>query len=364
MNTRYILFPIIVIAFFGGGFVTKDYLSNEILANQTKIIRIPADAGVSRIVAPGKIEPDGEERQLSFDGSGILQKIHVKEGDQVKKGTVLAELLNEEQQSRLNVARRVLDKANSQWDLMKKGFRVEEIEEARAEGLAWQASADFYLKTLATREKLRQSSAVSLEDLEEIRFKGKEASQRREAALAKLRRLQIGQRPEEIAIAKMETAVAQARVAEAQAALDRTRIFAPIDGTVIRIMRNEGESVTGIESVPVILLANLSRLFVRAEIDESELEFLKPGIPIYIQEKRGGTAKISGKLVKVMGRMGRRHLQTDDPHDLVDRRVLEVLGILDGNPNLRLQQRVDVYIPTTPLEPASNPLPKPKLSKP
>lgn len=344
MVKAFVYVLLIGFGFAGGVWGTKYIPANLLWRTPVETQKLVSTSKLSKIVSPGKIEPDGEERHLSFDGVGIIHKIHIKEGDLVKKGALLGELQNDEQKARLNVAERVLDKAQSQLALMVIGSRQEDIDEAKAESMAWQASADFYLRTLATREKLRQTSAVSLEDLEEIRFKGKEAAQRREAALSKMRRLQAGSRPEEIAIAKMEVAVALAKKAEAQSTLDRTRIFAPLEGTIIRVMHNEGEAVTGIDAVPVILLANLSRLFVRAEIDDSEVELLRVGLPIIAKEKRPNPNHYPGKLVKVLGRMGRRHLQTDDPHDLVDRRVLEVLAELDGHPDLRLQQRMDVYI--------------------
>ena len=60
------------------------------------------------------------------------------------------------------------------------------------------------------------------------------------------------------------------------------RLVAPIDGTILEILRREGESVSAFVYEPVIVLADSSHLRVRAEIDERYVRVVRPGQAVTI----------------------------------------------------------------------------------
>jgi macrolide-specific efflux system membrane fusion protein len=80
-----------------------------------------------------------------------------------------------------------------------------------------------------------------------------------------------------------------AQIEQAQSTLDGdetnlsyTRIYAPIDGTVVSQSAREGQTLNANQQAPVILqLANLDEMSVRAQVAEADIMRLKPGTPVY-----------------------------------------------------------------------------------
>ncbi|MBL3571293.1 hypothetical protein BV509_05925 [Rhodovulum sulfidophilum] len=71
---------------------------------------------------------------------------------------------------------------------------------------------------------------------------------------------------------------AEVTVSTAKIALERTRITAPITGTVVAIVVEEGQTVNAVNDAPTIVkLANLDRMVVKAEISEADVVHVRPG---------------------------------------------------------------------------------------
>jgi len=86
--------------------------------------------------------------------------------------------------------------------------------------------------------------------------------------------------------AKSSAEVSRARLAVAQAALDRTQLKAPFDGTVAEITGELGEFVTpspiGVPTPPAIDMIDTSCLYVLAPIDEVDAPEIKSEMPARI----------------------------------------------------------------------------------
>jgi macrolide-specific efflux system membrane fusion protein len=75
---------------------------------------------------------------------------------------------------------------------------------------------------------------------------------------------------------------ARAQVDTAQANLAYTKITAPMDGEVVAIVTQEGQTVVAAQQAPVILkLANLDTMTVRAQISEADVIRILPGQAAY-----------------------------------------------------------------------------------
>lgn len=71
-------------------------------------------------------------------------------------------------------------------------------------------------------------------------------------------------------------------VDSAKANLGYTQITAPIDGEVINMVIEEGQTVVSAQSAPTIMvLANLDKMQVKAKISEADVMRIKPGCPVY-----------------------------------------------------------------------------------
>ncbi|WP_315838708.1 efflux RND transporter periplasmic adaptor subunit [Bradyrhizobium prioriisuperbiae] len=85
-------------------------------------------------------------------------------------------------------------------------------------------------------------------------------------------------------IAQLDAQIIEAEVAieTARVNLAYTRITAPIDGTVLSIVTQEGQTVNAVQSAPtIIVLGQVDSMTVRAEISEADVVRVRPGQKVY-----------------------------------------------------------------------------------
>ena len=75
---------------------------------------------------------DIRQASLSFERSGKIQDLYVDEGDKVTKGKVLARLDTRALDHQINIQEQQCLKAKANLDEITEGFRVEEINQAKA----------------------------------------------------------------------------------------------------------------------------------------------------------------------------------------------------------------------------------------
>lgn len=102
-------------------------------------------------------------------------------------------------------------------------------------------------------------------------------------------------------------------------------IRAPQAGRVLRVHLLPGETVSTVTPRPVISLADLSRLRVRAEVDERDLGRLRIGQTVAVSAEAFPERQFGGRVVSFGARMGRKQVRTGDPAEKSDRDVPEVL---------------------------------------
>lgn len=72
------------------------------------------------------------------------------------------------------------------------------------------------------------------------------------------------------------------RVDTARLNLGYTRITAPIDGEVVAIVAQEGQTVNANQSTPTIIkVARMDTVTIKAQISEADVVRVKPGLPVY-----------------------------------------------------------------------------------
>jgi HlyD family secretion protein len=106
-------------------------------------------------------------------------------------------------------------------------------------------------------------------------------------------------------------------------------IRAPIKGVVLRRHLNAGEVVSVLSPRPIVSLADISRLRVRAEVDERDVGRIYQGQPVVVFSEAAPGKKFSGRVFWIGTLMGRKKAQTGDPAEKSDRDILEVLVDLD-----------------------------------
>lgn len=239
----------------------------------------------------------------SFRVGGRLIRLTADEGSPVKAGDLLGELDAEpyrialkRAQAEESMAKAGVQQAQSNelaarasLDLLKAGYRREEIDQARADLSAQQALLSNAEKELQRQKALWERRAVSEQNYDAAdrtynNLLGVVASTR-----SRLEMLTNGYRPEEIARAEAQleaatTAVAEAearlrsagvQVEQAQLNLDDTRLSAPADGILLTRAVEPGTLLPAGATVFTISLRH--PVWVRAYVDESCLDRVSPG---------------------------------------------------------------------------------------
>lgn len=204
---------------------------------------------VEIVSANGKIQPE-TELKITSDVSGEIVDMLVKEGDQVKKGQLLCRIKPDIYESTIE---RVEASVNSTKANLK--TNIAQLEQAKAN----LANAE---ATHARNKKLFDQNAISQQE-----FDASKAQY--ESAKANVEGLQENIKASEFNVKGME-----ASLKEASTNLDKTYIYAPVDGTVSKLNVEKGErvvGVTGLQGTEILRLANLNEMEVSVEVNENDI---------------------------------------------------------------------------------------------
>ena len=205
---------------------------------------------VQTITAPGKVEAI-DEAEIASQLVGRVTAVEVKEGDSVKKGQLLVRLDTTDARARLDSSKARIARLRSAID--------------QAENDVAKTNRDANLSN-----KLASRGFNTPTELADART----AVAKAEAALM---------------MSKHELLESEALRQTAEQELDRCAIRSPIDGVVSGLNVNVGEVViAGTTNLPGALLmtvSDLSRMRVRADVDETDLPLVKRGQParVYLQ---------------------------------------------------------------------------------
>lgn len=215
---------------YGGRAVRIDY---------TTVPATKADLTV-QVSATGTLQPLTQV-DISSELSGIIRTVAVNENQQVRKGDVLAAL----DTSRLEA----------------------QIERARASAKAAEANVENARITLKENEQALARTA-------ELAKRGQATSQALEAATATRDRARAA-----LDSAEANLSIANADLKLQQSDLDKSTIYAPIDGIVLTRSVDPGQTVASSLQAPVlfVIAADLKSMELKAAIDEADIGAVKIG---------------------------------------------------------------------------------------
>jgi HlyD family secretion protein len=321
--------------------------NNTAPKNDGKADAITTKAVARSVVALGKIEPEGEVIKLSVPNAqdSRVNSILVKEGEQVKKGQLIAVLQG--------VDRRTADVQDAETDVRIKTAELMKIRQGEAKKAqisaknamvqrlqaqlktqlpqkqAALASAQAILSNAKynyqQRSMLGQAGALSKNDLA-TSFKefqvAKAAVAERQADIAQtsgtlsaeIRQAQAERgelaevRPIDIEIAQAQLEKAKILVKQRRTSLQDVQVRAPIDGQILRINTRIGEQVNTAQGI--MELAQTSQMLVAAEIPEIDINKITIGQSAVISSEYGGfKGKLKGRVDSIDRQVGRRALQ-------------------------------------------------------
>lgn len=328
---------------------------------QSKTVPVGVSSGVMMESAPrtvsasGRVEPVSEEVVLAAELTGRLVALPLEEGAVIRKGEIVARLDDREYRSRLDSAIALRRQKEAELLRLRNGTRDQERREAKALMDEAQAVLENQRTERDRRIALFRTGDIAREEVERAERMVAVAAARHSASIERHSLVDAAARIEDIARAEAEVALAVSGVEAAGILLAKTVIRSPIDGVVLRRHLRVGEIVAsgpGGAPMPVLTVADISRLRVRAEIDELDIGLVRAGQPAWITIDAFGQRKFNGRVERVGEILGRKTLRSGNPSEKNDTKILETLIDLDDvtDPSFRpkVGLRVNVFIVTQP----------------
>ena len=216
----------------------------------------------------------------SFRVSGRLMQLNHEEGDDIKQGDLLAKLDAKPYQIALDQAKANLMMQQAQLDLVTTGYRKEEVAQAAAQVLQYQASYDYAESNYQRMATLIKSASISKDQLDNSLTLRNQAKANLQTAKQKLDQLTNGYRKEDIESAQATVAVAKAQLEQAELNLSDTELYAPTDGTILTRAVEPGTMLSA--GTPIYAISLDRPVWVRAYIDEVNLSQAVPGRTVYV----------------------------------------------------------------------------------
>jgi HlyD family secretion protein len=300
-RNRIVWFVAVLVVMVGAGAFFWNSQAAAKKAEVAKVAAAHAPKSPYVAIANGKADVEGGVIQVAARTAGVVRDVLVQEGDDVKKGQVLARLEDEQPRLAAEEAAAELRQAKAQVALLQVQISTAKREFARFQPLIE--------KDFAVRQQVDQAQDA---------IRGAEASlDAQNAAIATY----------------------QAKLSEAQYNQELTIIRAPADGRIVRRYANPGAGASTLNVSNMFDLEPKANRIVRAEISESALPFVLIGQNVQLSPEADPATVIQGKVLRRAAVFGARKLQSDDPTERSDERVVEVVVATDGAPFL-IGQRV------------------------
>jgi HlyD family secretion protein len=225
---------------------------------------------VSVVTASGEIKPKTYVN-IGANAFGKIVKLHVREGEHVKKGQILAQLENV--QSAADVAATQASLAATETDALAAAaaYKTASAELKRAQADAERTRLDF-----ERAEELYKAQLIPKSEYDAR----KTAYEAAAAGLAQAE-ARIAQMQAQEASARERVRQIRATLTRASDVLSKTSYVAPFDGVITNLPVREGETVViGIQNSPgstLMTLADMSVITAEAKVDETDIVNVKLG---------------------------------------------------------------------------------------
>lgn len=289
---------------------------------------------------------DIRQVDLAFRVGGRIAEVLVDEGDKVEKGQPLARLDKDLLAQQVDAMAAALEQQEANLARLEKGYRTQEIAQARASLASATASAENARLNLERVSVLRGRNAVSQKELDNARAAEREAGAARRSAQEQLDMLLSGYREEEVLAQKAAVDAARAQLKKAEIQLEDAVLLAPQSG-IIQTRAREAGAIVG-EGQTIYTMTLVDPVWLRVYVSEPYLGLVKPGMPVSVSvDSAPGktfpgkvgfispTAEFTPKTVETKevrsNLVYRVRVQADDPENLMRQGMPVTVSITSGN---------------------------------
>lgn len=233
---------------------------------------------IQTVSANGKIQPE-KDIKISPYISGEVVELYVKEGDQVKKGDLLAKIDPE-----IYI---------SQYDQSEAGLNTQKANLANSKARLIQTKATFdnSRQTFERQEKLYKEGVISKAEYDKAK------------AEYLVSQAQVTAGEQDILASDFMVKSSEAALKKSKEDLNRTTIFAPNDGTVSKLSVLKGERVTGASQfssgTEIMRIANLNEMESQVEVNENDIVRVSMGDTALIEVDAYLNRKFKGIVTEI-----------------------------------------------------------------
>lgn len=302
-------------------------------------------ASTPQVAAEGKVESlPGYEVEVGSELEGKIADIFVEEGSTVKKGAIIAQMENREIKAKLREAEAALSAAKAKLREVESGAREEEIKAAEAELARTVAADDFEKASIARHRELQKKGIISREDLEAKEMSLKTSSANARKASENKALLEKGPKPETIQFYAESVRQAGSAADYVRRILDKTAIIAPISGKVVRKYLQRGEMVSKDVQPNILAVADVDKIRINAEVDETDIGKVKVGDQAEITCYAYPGKVFGGVVREISDYAGIRKFKPNNPARNTDMKIVQVKIALSEKTELINGMTVDVKI--------------------
>lgn len=305
--------------------------------DSSKLAKVERGDLAKSVVATGKIQAITQV-EVKSKASGIVKKLLVDYGDQVKQGQVLAELDKEEIQARVNQQRASLEAAEAAARAAAADLQHAKVD---AEG----PDVPMLKRAYDRAQEMTKAGVLSPSALDD-------AQKNYEMAVNKQN---LGKANEGVAEAKLRQA--QAQVSQSRALLEQTEeeyrnstIVSPIDGTVLSRDVEVGDAVSSIlvvgsSATLLMTLGDTHEVYVKGKVDESDIAKVYLGQPARIKVESYKDRTFNGKVTKIspMG-VEKDNVTTFEVRVSIDNSKGELKSMMTANAEIVLEDHKGVLM--------------------
>lgn len=246
----------------------------------------------------GLIEPI-QDSILYFEVTGQVRQVFVKEGDIVKFGAPIAELISDDFDLAVLQAGAELTAAQAKLNLLRTGTRQEDLIAAEAAHLQSKTREIYWSGELVRRRSLLATNAASMSEVDVAKSEHEAARGREREMKAFFDRAVAGPRKEDIEEAAATVELRTHALAVAKRQLQKATLRAPFGGRVEKRMVDPGAVISqfSMASVPIVHLVDLQTADAVVAVPESLRESFHTHDQVEIVSAADSSLRVPGTVI-------------------------------------------------------------------
>lgn len=257
----------------------------------SKLAKVEKGDLAKSVVATGKIQPITQV-EIKSKASGIVKKLYVEYGDQVKEGQVLADLDKAEIEALVRSQKANAEAAEANLISTKADYERAKVD---AEG----PDIPMLKRAYDRAQNMAKDGVVSQQNLDDAQKAYELAVNKQNVA-----RAQLGVLRAKISQAEAQVQSSHAQLKQLEEQLGYTTIYSPMDGIVLSRDVEVGDAVSSIlvlgsSATLVMTIGDTSEVYVKGKVDESDIGKVYLGQPARIKVESFKDKTFYGKVTKI-----------------------------------------------------------------